>query len=226
MVRLTKTCHYFVSHSFILSEATYSLSSQAELKNRMGNKMKRLTSFLVFCLCLTVIGSLLAITVSAQQNSSSRKKKKNQKNSDEDLQMNNPDSTNSVIRTPEELAIFERLIEQATTRGTARVIVGVRNFSDIDELLRQLAPFRVETGTRYEVIPYIAMTVDAAALLFMRESSIVVSVTVNGYNRIPTIRPTHSPEQLSILQKLTQQVALSGNIRIIVGVRHQFYARR
>jgi hypothetical protein len=108
--------------------------------------------------------------------------------------------TTPPIRTPEELAYFQKAIETAQRNGTVRVIVGLNvSFTPEgyltpeqraaqraaislaqDELLRQLVPYQASLITRFELVPYITLDADATALIFMRDSELVLNVRENG----------------------------------------------
>lgn len=199
--------------------------------------MKKLTSFLVFCLCLAVLGSLLSSIANAQQSKSTKKNKNNQKKPVENPQQadNNQQQTTPPVRPPEQIAILERLIDQARTIGLAPAIVGVRDFATQDELLRQLAPFRVESVVKYQYIPYIAMFVDAPALIYMKDSSLVTGFYDDNPTRRPTVTnrtnnpattnsPNRPPDQLAVLQRLLEQARATGKVMAIIGTR-DFEAR-
>jgi subtilisin len=190
--------------------------------------MKRITSFLVFCLCFAVVGSLLITSVKAQKNSSKKnQKKKNQEkvNKSPQKMSGNQMLTDPPVRSPEQLAILQRLIDQARANGSVSAIIGVRDFAAQDELLRQLAPFHVEAVVKYQYIPYVAMFVDVAALTFMKESPLVTGFYEDNPRRPTTSQtsnPDRSPPMLATFQRLIEQAAVNGLVRLIVGVRASF----
>jgi hypothetical protein len=190
--------------------------------------MKRIISFLVFCLCLAVVGSLLITSVKAQKNSSKKnQKKKNQEkvNNSPQKMSGNQTLTDPPARSPQQLEILQRLIQQARADGSVRAIIGVRDFAAQDELLRQLAPFQVTLVTRYWAVPYLTLDVNEAALIFLRDSSLVTTIGENLAGTTAggqTAPPAWSPEQLAIFQRLNQQLTTDDTVRVIVGLRVSF----
>ncbi len=91
---------------------------------------------------------------------------------------------------------FDRLISIAESKGSARVIVGIRaeyvpegKLSEDrmraqrhsikesqDDLLRRLEVFRIADIKQFEYIPYVAFAANAAALKRMRQDSLVFSI--------------------------------------------------
>lgn len=192
--------------------------------------MKKIISFLVFCLCLIVVGSLLSVSSNAQQKSSenNKKKKTTQKRTNENLQQmhNDQEQKNPPVRPPEELAYFQQLIEDATRNGIVRASVVVRDFPGAqDQLLRELAPFQVSLVTRFQTVPSLTLDVNAAALIYMRDSDLVVNVRPNliGYPASgQTNNPIRSPEQLALFQRLSEQAQNNGLVRVIIELRASF----
>lgn len=132
-------------------------------------------------------------------------------------------TTGPPVRTPEELAYFQTLIETATRNGTVRAIVGVRDFAAQDELLRQLAPFQVGLVTKYEIVPFVTLDVNPAALIFMRDSELVLNVRPNRIGHTNSNQtPVRSSEQTATFQRLAAEAATAGMKRVIVQLRTSF----
>lgn len=131
-------------------------------------------------------------------------------------------TTRPPVRTPEELAYFQTLIETATRNGTVRAIVGVRDFAAQDELLRQLAPFQVGLVTKYEIVPFLTIDVNVPALIYMRDSELVLNVRENLRLRLQNNLPSRTPEELAYFQKVIAQAQTNGSIRVIVGLNMSF----
>lgn len=180
--------------------------------------MKRIASLIVFCCIQTLIGGLLSVNIEAQQKSSNNQKelRKNRQ------QMNtNQEQTTPPVRTPEELAYFQNAIEQAMARGIVRVTVGVRDFQAQEELLRQLTPFQVRLIEKFTVVPYVALEVNVAALIYMRDSELVLNVRADRLVRLAS-NASRTPEELAHFQTLINRAAASNSIRVIVGIRTSF----
>jgi hypothetical protein len=150
---------------------------------------------------------LLSINAEAQQKSSNNQKKTGKNKQ----QMNtNQEQTIPPIRTLEELAYFQSAIEQAIARGTVRVTVGVRDFQAQEDLLRQLAPFQIHLIEKFIAVPYVALEVNAASLIYMRDSPLVLNVRADRLVR-PASSPVRTPEELAYFQQLIEQALNSPN---------------
>lgn len=164
--------------------------------------MKRIASLIVFCCVQTLIGGLLSVNIEAQQKSSNNQKelRKNRQRI-----KTNQKQTDTPVRTPEQLAVFQRLIEQAMRNGTVRFTVGVRDFAVI-KLLEQLKPFQVEVlyflGTTNA---YIVLRANVAALIFMRDSNLVENVAEDMLLHTSTTGPPlRTSQQLAVFQRLNE----------------------
>jgi len=187
--------------------------------------MKKLTSLIVFCFILTLIGGLLSVNAVARQKSSAHRKGKemnNQKKNGKDRQSTNNSQarTDTPVRTPEQLAVIQRLIGEATRNGTVRFTVGVRDF-EVIKLLEQLKPFQVEVlyflGTTKA---YVVLKANAAALIFMRDSNLVENIAEDMLLHTSTTKPpVRTPEELAYFQTLIETATRNGTVRAIVGVR-------
>jgi hypothetical protein len=129
-------------------------------------------------------------------------------------------ATEPSPRSPEELAYFQKVIAQAQTNGSIRVIVGL-NMSFIpegnltpeqraaqraaislaqDELLQQLIPYQASLVTRFDIVPYLTLDADATALIFMRDSRLVLNVRENGVGTIYPTKRNRKKRQFVIYQ--------------------------
>ena len=158
--------------------------------------MKRIILLVV---CLLTIGSL-PINVSAQ---------------------NNP-----PVRSQEQLETIERLIEEATKYGTTRVQVGV-HYENEKELLEQLEPFDVKFEHRFggviTPVNYLVLRVNVAAIIFLRDSELAITIGGDGLLQIQIVRPPdRSPEELAFFQQLIEQAQNFGIVRTTVGLNIKF----
>ncbi len=124
-------------------------------------------------------------------------------------------------RSPQQAAVFQKLIERATANGTAQAITVTRNFADREELLRQLAPFQVRVIALFELYPHVGLEANAAAFIYMRDSNLVTGIQENGL-AFPTLPPVRSPEELAYFQRLIARATANGEVRVIVGLNTGF----
>lgn len=128
----------------------------------------------------------------------------------------------SPARSPEQAALFQQLIARAQSRnGTVKVLVLATNSSSQEQLIQQLAQFQVQITTRYQFIPALALRANAEALIYMRDSPLVAGIEDNEILLSPTT-PSRSPEQEALFQRLIQQAAAEGPLRVIVELNINF----
>ena len=206
--------------------------------------MKKLATFALYGFFAAICLTTFAVTVSAQKSKSDstgrikkRKKKEHQSKNENKVQK-------QIERTPAQLALFDKLIEQATTNGSVRVIVGVGALfkpegellpeareiqragigSAQDALLFQLKQFQTSNVRKYEFIPYFAITVDAAALEFMKTSPLVTGIYENNVRK-PALNQSvpqqveRTPEQLALFDNLIEKAEVNGSVVVIIGLQ-------
>ncbi len=150
---------------------------------------------ILLVVCLLTIGSLPSI-ISAQ---------------------NNP-----PIRSAEELAYFQQLIEQAQSSpiGRVRAIVGLGDYVVVTEFLKQLDPFDVTLVTNYG--NFLTLDLDVAALIYLRDSEQVVNIRPNRRGYLQTDPKPRSAEELAHFQKLIEQAQTSDTVRTIIELNISF----
>lgn len=139
------------------------------------------------------------------------------------LSFNIQGQTNPPPRSPEELAYFQKLIEQAQNSpiGSVRAIVGLGKYVSKTEFLKQLEPFNVTLISNY--LTYVTLDLDVAALIYLRDSEDVVSIRPNLSGRIPTEpRDTRSSEELAYFKQLIEKAQNYGVVRATVGLNIKF----
>ena len=162
--------------------------------------MKKLATFALCGFLVAVYATMFGTSALAQKKQSGSTKIGKNRKKKEQLSKNEDKVQKQIERTPEQLALFDKLIRQATTSGSVRVIVGVdASFrpegelppdvreiqragigSAQDALLLQLQRFQTSNVRKYEFIPYFSITVDAAALEFMKTSPLVTGIYENS----------------------------------------------
>lgn len=187
--------------------------------------MKKLTSLIIFCICFALLGGLFSTDAVAQQKSLDNPETTVINTSQT---KNNQVNTPPPIRTPEELAYFQKAIEaaQMSSTGMVRVIVGVTSPDGIfiisqDELLQQLTPFQVRLLARYVSVPYLALEANITALVYMRDSPLVLNVRLDSV-AYPSVLPERSPEETAYLYGLIQKAQANGKVRVIVRLNTNF----